>query len=175
MVFHQLTPPENSHRIASFIFELVFLAILTGFITFFLVEEDNLSQSIFQFWQFSHSDEKFLFIWICHIGIALGYHFVLEQSRWQASAAKRLFSLRLVNMQGEKPSNKQLIIRLLIKGFLLNLGPIPFFIMHTKDAFPFFLFYYLGLFSINLVILSNNKEKRAIPELLSGLRWVKSN
>ena len=114
-----------------------------------------------------------MLLWIVHLGIALGYHFVLEQSRWQASAAKRLFGLRLVNMQGEKASTKQLVLRLLIKGFLLNLGLLAFF-LDDENAIPFFLFYYFGLYSLNLVILSNNKAARAIPELLTGLRWVKS-
>ncbi|WCL81002.1 RDD family protein [Saprospira sp. CCB-QB6] len=168
-----LSPPETSHRIASFIFDLLFLAILTGFISFYLIEETSLDRSIHRFWQFSRSDEEIMLIWIIHLGIALGYHFVLEQSNWQASAAKRLFSLRLVNLQGEKPTNKQLILRLLIKGFLLNLGLLAVFLAE-ENALPFFLFYYLGLFSLNLVILSNNKEKRAIPELLTGLRWVRN-
>lgn len=168
-----LSPPEASHRIASFLFDAVFIAILTGCIGFYLLEETSLDRSIHRFWQFSRSDEEFVLVWIIHLGIALGYHFVLEQSRWQASAAKRLFGLRLVNMQGEKASTKQLILRLLIKGFLLNLGLLAVFI-NDDNAFPFFLFYYLGLFSLNLVILSNNKEARAIPELLTGLRWVKN-
>ena len=168
-----LSPPEASHRIASFLFDLVFLAVLTGFTSFYLIEETTLDRSIFRFWQFSRSDEEFMLVWIIHLGIALGYHFILEQGRWQASVAKRLFGLRLVNMQGEKASTKQLILRLLIKGFLLNLGLLAVF-LEEENAFPFFLFYYLGLFSLNLVILSNNKEARAIPELLTGLRWVMS-
>ncbi|EJF54528.1 putative membrane protein [Saprospira grandis DSM 2844] len=169
-----LNPPEASHRIASFLFDTVFIAILTGCIGFYLIEETSLDRSIHRLWQFSRSDEEFMLLWIIHLGIALGYHFVLEQGRWQASAAKRLLRLRLVNMQGEKASTKQLVLRLLIKGFLLNLGILAIFLNEGNDV-PFYLFYYSGLFSLNLVILSNNKEARAIPELLTGLRWVKSN
>ncbi|AFC26293.1 RDD family protein [Saprospira grandis] len=168
-----LSPPEASHRIASFLFDAVFLAVLTGFTSFYLIEETTLDKSIFRFWQFSRSEAEFIFIWIIHLGIALGYHFILEQGRWQASAAKRLFGLRLVNMQGEKASTKQLILRLLIKGFLLNLGILAIF-LNEGSGVPFYIFYYLGLFSLNLVIMSNNKEARAIPELLTGLRWVKN-
>ena len=134
-----LSPPEASHRIASFLFDLVFLVVFSGVISFYLIEETTLDKSIFRFWQFSRSDEEFMLVWIIHLGIALGYHFILEQSRWQASAAKRLFGLRLVNMQGEKASTKQLILRLLIKGFLLNLGLLAVF-LEEENAFPFFLF-----------------------------------